>query len=85
MNDYQKHKLFWIPAALTALLVTGCASGEDAPVEDKNSGPATLILFPGGYGNVATKCGAPGLRVFVGEDDVKASSSLAVIADSSCK
>lgn len=82
-----------IVASGLALSLSGCGSNsktfeswKDAPVSGRNEKPASLITFPDGYGNVATKCDN-GNRVyssFVGSDG-SAGRALAVVPnDPSC-
>lgn len=82
-------KILVIPAALTALLVTGCASQGSDSVGNAgtDSGPAEVTMFPKKYANVASKCDKHGFRIYVTKtgDSEKSSSSVAVVRDETCK
>jgi len=55
-------------AALLALTLTGCGKAteqfKDAPVSSHDDSAATVLNFPDGFSNVATKCDGPN-RVYV--------------------
>lgn len=45
------------------LLLTGCSrfmeSGQDVPIQTRNTDPAQVFNMPDGYGNFAAKCDGP--------------------------
>jgi hypothetical protein len=61
---------------------TGC--GEDAPEGQRDRGPADIINFPDGFGNVAHKCDGRGHRIYsAGASD--AGTAIAVLPDETCR
>lgn len=57
----------------------------DAPVCAADDSGAYVVNFPDGFPNVATKCGAPGIRIFVPRDTDSADRpSVTAIADPNC-
>lgn len=57
----------------------------DAPVCAADDTGAVVINFPDGFPNVATKCAAPGIRIFVPRDtDQTDRPSVSAIADPGC-
>lgn len=58
----------------------------DAPVCAADDSGAYVVNFPDGFPNVATKCGAPGIRIFVPRDTDSADRpSVTAIADPNCQ
>jgi len=67
-----------------------CADSPAEPTGDRSSESGKVLDgvdvldSPDGYGNVATYCFGP-WRIFVGQDDSAASSSIFVVADPTCE
>lgn len=58
----------------------------DAPVCAADDTGAYVVNFPDGFPNVATKCGAPGIRIFVPRDtDASDRPAVTAIADPNCQ
>lgn len=66
-----------------AALVFAAGCGEDAPEGNRDTGPADILNYPDGFGNVAHKCDGHGNRVYsAGASD--AGTAIAVIPDETC-
>jgi hypothetical protein len=77
---HPQHSLIVAIVVITAL--TAC--GQDAQVGQRDRGTADVLNMPQGWSNVAMKCDGHGHRVFATDHGDSYSSSLAVVADTSC-
>jgi len=86
----------WLAGAVAlvgaGLMAVACSStsaitepGRDASVSGQQSGPALEFQMPDGFGNGATKCLVPGIRVATLFHSHSAYGSIALVADPRCK
>jgi hypothetical protein len=78
--------------AVAALALVGCGVNNkytepynDAPRGKMYEGPADIIVMPDGYGNVATKCGPPGVRITTLFHKDGPYGAIAVTLDPNCR
>lgn len=74
-----------VGAAVLAVALTGCGAKateglRDAPIEDRNTEGAEVLVFPDGFSNVAAKCDGPN-RVYVIFKSNSSYGAIAVVAD----
>jgi len=88
MNRTRKIALAAASAALLLGALTGCSSFtepfNDAPIENKDDGPAEVYSMPDGFANFASKCDRHGNRVYTTRTDGGEAMTV-VPADPSCK
>lgn len=79
-------------ALLLLLLASGCSAKDnhnttrgrgDAPVGSVDNTPKHIVQFPDRFGNIATACISPGIRVVVNTRG-EANADIELIADPNC-
>lgn len=79
-----------LPVLALAFLAVSCGDKQqepfkDAPISEHQNEPAKVIEMPDGFSNLATVCGAPGIRVFAGYHGDDNRMSIAAVPDPNCK
>jgi hypothetical protein len=72
-----------------SLVGTGCLDKakepfRDSPIGGRDDSPADVINMPDGFSNVATKCGSPGIRIFVAFKSNQNRAAITAVADPNC-
>lgn len=79
-------------AALVLVSTAACGANskateqfKDAGVSNRNDDSATIFTMPDGFGNGASKCLVPGIRVTVLFHGNSAYGGVAMVADKNCR
>lgn len=74
-----------VPLVALAAGLTACTiESEPSVVSEDPPAGWSRIHAPNDFGDVATTC-LDGVRLFIGQDDVKAASAIAAVADPTCE